>query len=386
LYGITPSIKASLLSTGRLFCYLCSLRIYPDQVAHFEHVIGFLSALVKGLIPVDNDGTWQMLAVQLCLGEWSHHHCNTTCKGEMDLTNNHQLNLEERETFDGLQASIPQIIKLLKCIWNNSTDGGPGVNSARIHTELRSVYGTEKKFLEHHVPKLVARVNMCTTMIVQFVDYRKYTFAKAFMQALADTVAAYKPKRNHGGELVEIPVEDILKEFFKTPGYNPLNLERVGQVFAPRGVINPVLGKFERGVSRAMYLDLANKPREQSTEGDRVHPLVIVRITDEGGYKLGPLVGTQGDAVIEEVIRVKNEGGGGAAAASASAESGGKKRMDDDSADLGGSRRNKVRGAVSSTRRRQRRQQRQEKKLRTQKAGRRRRRPHVTTEIVPYQP
>ena len=53
--------------------------------------------------------------------------------------------------------------------------------------------------------------------------------------------------------------------------------------------------------------------------------------------------------------------------------------------DLGGSRRKKVRGASSSTRRQQRQRQRQQKKLLTQKRQKRQK-PHVTTEIVPYQP
>ena len=84
-----------------------------------------------------------------------------------------------------------------------------------------------------------------------------------------------------------------------------------------------------------------------------------------------------------------DDGGGAAAASSAASESGGKKQTDDDFADLGGSRSKKVRGAASSasmTLRRRQRQQRQTQELRTQKAGRRRRRPHVTVEIVPYQP
>ena len=369
-----------------LYCYLCSLKIEGED-AHFEHVLAFLSALAKGLIPVRSYKNVEydlcLLFVQSCLGEWSHHHCNSTCKGEMDLTNN-RYRPEKHRGWSDLEPDIPAIKKLLWCIWNSFTAN----RSNKLQTKLRSIYGTYGNFEKIQLPKIFYRVQMCITVIKCFIDFDKYRKTRAFMVAAGNV--SLRTRLN-----VKLPIGNLLLKHFNDPTKHPVNCQAVRK-YVP-SVIYPGFAH-----SGKMYLETPIPPpnRVQTTDiisKQLVHPthdytkthgfsivqhldacsvvpkdkLYIVKFNEtvEQGWIY---LGKRTVHTDEDNRRYKDK-------SNPRVSSFGLETISE-TEEFEGGRRSNVKGEQSASSRQTRRQQKQQKKL----TRKRRRGPQVTVEIVPY--
>ena len=415
LYG-GPGAKTRIKNAnGGIYCYLCSLIISDLSDAHFEHVLPFLSSLAKGLIPVTSYNNLAdpfqagLFFVQSCLGEWAHHHCNSTCKREDDLTNNKTR--VNQTSWVGWQPSVPAIQKILWCIWNGVTRG----KSNALQRELRRVYVTYGNFERAQLPKIFYRVEMSIHMVKCFVPFDSYQRTKGFLFLAGNAALG---TRFRGGQ--SFPIGKVLTQYFSNPAKHPVDWQKALEYLngdgrrAGRPRIYDV-----GGLSGKMFLEtqpLGTRVQSaDSQSGIFVHPAQdwttthggrIVGLLDDCGSGDGDPINYSivfsgknwtynGQVYGIDARRHSNntypkadnvgadddggddgEGGGGGAggaAAAAAAPAGG---AGSGSPTFGGSA-----SSASMTRRRQRKQE-----LRTQKAGRRRRRPHVTVEIVPYQP
>jgi hypothetical protein len=351
---------------GQLYCYLCSLAIIGEN-AHFEHVLAFLSALAKGLIPVrgydinSSDFDKCLMFVQGCLGEWAHQHCNSTCKGELDFTNN-RTRPHRNNDWSDLVPNEETITKVLRCIWNQTTAG-----TSDLRPDLQKIYGSEVNFIAQQRPKIVYRVQMCIEMIKCFVDFGRYRKTKVFLKNAGLAYANAKLTN------ARYPIGPIIQSHFDRADRHPIVWQRV----LPFLGINANQVNDSISFSGKMYLETTNLahreqtlvayPNRNPSDGTEtnVHP------TDNKTQTFGG-----------NLLSMFNcNGGGGGAGAGAALYPGGA------AAGYGKNKRKGMAGfteggASSASTRRQRRQQRRQKKLLTQK----RQKPQVTVEIVPYQP
>ena len=342
-----------------LYCYLCSLRIPDGENAHFEHVLAFLSALAKGLIPVRRYSGGAvfdicLLFVQGCLGEWAHQHCNSTCKGELDFTNNRK-RAARNVSWEGLASDPETIKKVLRCIWHQTTAG-----TMPLRPELERIYGNYETFEAVQLPKIVYRVDMCIKMIKCFVDFERYRKTKVFLKNAGLAYANAKLKGQ------KYPIGPIIQSHFDRPDRHPINYKNVVRYLYISG--GPVSSDIAS--SQKMYLEIPDL-------GDRRQTLVPYAnvspppVTTDV-HPTHDKTQTFGGALLG-MFNCDEDGSGGGGAGSAAY---GKRK--------GKGRSGFTEGGASpaSKTRRQQRQRQKNKKLLTQK----RQKPQVTVEIVPYQP